>query len=395
MIYADNAATTRLSATALAAMLPYLTEQYGNPSSLYTLGQTAATALAQARETVARCLHCRPEEIVFTSGGSEADNQAILSAARWGKRQGKTHIISTAFEHHAVLHTLQKLEKEGFTVTLLDVHADGRITPQQVEAAITQDTCLVTVMYANNEIGTIQPVGEIGAICRARKVPFHTDAVQAAGHLAIDVGAEQIDMLSLSAHKFHGPKGVGAPYVRKGVPLLPLIEGGAQERRKRAGTENVAGIVGLAAALQTACDHLEANAAKVAALRDKLIDGLAAIPHAALNGDRDHRLPGNVNVCFEGIEGESLLLLLDDRGICASSGSACTSGSLDPSHVLLAIGRPHEVAHGSLRLSLCEENTEAEVDTMLREIPKVVEYLRNMSPVWRELQKGARDYVIQ
>ena len=395
MIYADNAATTRLSATALAAMLPYLTEQYGNPSSLYTLGQTAATALAQARETVARCLHCRPEEIVFTSGGSEADNQAILSAARWGKRQGKTHIISTAFEHHAVLHTLQKLEKEGFTVTLLDVHADGRITPQQVEAAITQDTCLVTVMYANNEIGTIQPIGEIGAICRARKVPFHTDAVQAAWHLAIDVGAEQIDMLSLSAHKFHGPKGVGALYVRKGVPLLPLIEGGAQERRKRAGTENVAGIVGLAAALQTACDHLEANAAKVAALRDKLIDGLAAIPHAALNGDWDHRLPGNVNVCFEGIEGESLLLLLDDRGICASSGSACTSGSLDPSHVLLAIGRPHEVAHGSLRLSLCEENTEAEVDTMLREIPKVVEYLRNMSPVWRELQKGARDYVIQ
>ena len=395
MIYADNAATTRLSATALAAMLPYLTEQYGNPSSLYTLGQTAATALAQARETVARCLHCRPEEIVFTSGGSEADNQAILSAARWGKRQGKTQIISTAFEHHAVLHTLQKLEKEGFTVTLLDVHADGRITPQQVEAAITQDTCLVTVMYANNEIGTIQPVGEIGAICRARKVPFHTDAVQAAGHLAIDVGAEQIDMLSLSAHKFHGPKGVGALYVRKGVPLLPLIEGGAQERRKRAGTENVAGIVGLAAALQTACDHLEANAAKVAALRDRLIDGLAAIPHAALNGDRDHRLPGNVNVCFEGIEGESLLLLMDDRGICASSGSACTSGSLDPSHVLLAIGRPHEVAHGSLRLSLCEENTEAEVDTMLREIPKVVEYLRNMSPVWRELQKGARDYVIQ
>ena len=395
MIYADNAATTRLSATALAAMLPYLTEQYGNPSSLYTLGQTAATALAQARETVARCLHCRPEEIVFTSGGSEADNQAILSAARWGKRQGKTHIISTAFEHHAVLHTLQKLEKEGFTVTLLDVHADGRITPQQVEAAITQDTCLVTVMYANNEIGTIQPIGEIGAICRARKVPFHTDAVQAAGHLAIDVGAEQIDMLSLSAHKFHGPKGVGALYVRKGVPLLPLIEGGAQERRKRAGTENVAGIVGLAAALQTACDHLEANAAKVTALRDRLIDGLAAIPHAALNGDRDHRLPGNVNVCFEGIEGESLLLLLDDRGICASSGSACTSGSLDPSHVLLAIGRPHEVAHGSLRLSLCKENTEAEVDTMLREIPKVVEYLRNMSPVWRELQKGARDYVIQ
>ena len=394
MIYADNAATTRLSATALAAMLPYLTEQYGNPSSLYTLGQTAATALAQARETVARCLHCRPEEIVFTSGGSEADNQAILSAARWGKRQGKTHIISTAFEHHAVLHTLQKLEKEGFTVTLLDVHADGRITPQQVEAAITQDTCLVTVMYANNEIGTIQPIGEIGAICRARKVPFHTDAVQAAGHLAIDVGAEQIDMLSLSAHKFHGPKGVGALYVRKGVPLLPLIEGGAQERRKRAGTENVAGIVGLAAALQTACDHLEANAAKVAALRDKLIDGLAAIPHAALNGDRDHRLPGNVNVCFEGIEGESLLLLLDDRGICASSGSACTSGSLDPSHVLLAIGLPHEVAHGSLRLSVGEYNTDEEMAYIVDNVRQVVAYLRSISPVWDELETGARPHLI-
>ena len=395
MIYADNAATTKMSPVALAAMLPALEDNYGNPSSLHSVGQHAAELLQSAREAMARCLNCKPREILFTSGGSESDNQALLSAAELGRLKGKKHIISTAFEHHAVLHTLQKLEKEGFTVTLLDVHADGRITPQQVEAAITQDTCLVTVMYANNEIGTIQPIGEIGAICRARKVPFHTDAVQAAGHLAIDVGAEQIDMLSLSAHKFHGPKGVGALYVRKGVPLLPLIEGGAQERRKRAGTENVAGIVGLAAALQTACDHLEANAAKVTALRDKLIDGLAAIPHAALNGDRDHRLPGNVNVCFEGIEGESLLLLLDDRGICASSGSACTSGSLDPSHVLLAIGRPHEVAHGSLRLSLCEENTEAEVDTMLREIPKVVEYLRNMSPVWRELQKGARSYVIQ
>ena len=394
-IYVDNAATTKMSPAAMQAMLPYFDQVYGNPSSLHSEGQRAAEALAGARARIATRLGCQPREITFTSGGSEADTQALLSAAHLGARKGKRHIISTAFEHHAVLHTLQKLEKEGFTVTLLDVHADGRITPQQVEAAITQDTCLVTVMYANNEIGTIQPIGEIGAICRARKVPFHTDAVQAAGHLAIDVGAEQIDMLSLSAHKFHGPKGVGALYVRKGVPLLPLIEGGAQERRKRAGTENVAGIVGLAAALQTACDHLEANAAKVTALRDKLIDGLAAIPHAALNGDRDHRLPGNVNVCFEGIEGESLLLLLDDRGICASSGSACTSGSLDPSHVLLAIGRPHEVAHGSLRLSLCEENTEAEVDTMLREIPKVVEYLRNMSPVWRELQKGARDYVIQ
>ena len=395
MIYADNAATTKLSPVALQAMLPYLTEHYGNPSSLYTLGQRAAEALEEARKTVAQCLHCRPEEIYFTSGGSEADNQAIRSAARWGKMRGKTHIISTAFEHHAVLHTLAALEKEGFTVTLLDVGPEGRVTPQQVAQAITDETCLVTIMYANNEIGTIQPIGEIGKVCREKKVTFHTDAVQAVGHLAIDVGAEQIDMLSLSGHKFHGPKGVGALYVRKGVSLSPLIEGGAQERRKRAGTENVAGIVGLAAALKEACDHLEANAAKVAALRDKLIAGLDTIPHGALNGSREDRLPGNVSFCFEGIEGESLLLLLDDKGICASSGSACTSGSLDPSHVLLAIGRPHEVAHGSLRLSLCEENTEAEVDAMVRDIPQVVEYLRNMSPVWRDLQKGDRSYVIQ
>ena len=395
MIYADNAATTKLSPVALQAMLPYLTEHYGNPSSLYTLGQRAAEALEEARKTVAQCLHCRPEEIYFTSGGSEADNQAIRSAARWGKMRGKTHIISTAFEHHAVLHTLAALEKEGFTVTLLDVGPEGRVTPQQVAQAITDETCLVTIMYANNEIGTIQPIGEIGKVCREKKVTFHTDAVQAVGHLAIDVGAEQIDMLSLSGHKFHGPKGVGALYVRKGVTLSPLIEGGAQERRKRAGTENVAGIVGLAAALKEACDHLDANAAKVTALRDKLIAGLAAIPHGALNGSREDRLPGNVSFCFEGVEGESLLLLLDDKGICASSGSACTSGSLDPSHVLLAIGRPHEVAHGSLRLSLCEENTEAEVDAMVRDIPQVVEYLRNMSPVWRDLQKGDRSYVIQ
>ena len=395
MIYADNAATTKLSPVALQAMLPYLTEHYGNPSSLYTLGQRAAEALEEARKTVAQCLHCRPEEIYFTSGGSEADNQAIRSAARWGKMRGKTHIISTAFEHHAVLHTLAALEKEGFTVTLLDVGPEGRVTPQQVAQAITDETCLVTIMYANNEIGTIQPIGEIGKVCREKKVTFHTDAVQAVGHLAIDVGAEQIDMLSLSGHKFHGPKGVGALYVRKGVSLSPLIEGGAQERRKRAGTENVAGIVGLAAALKEACDHLDANAAKVTALRDKLIAGLAAIPHGALNGSREDRLPGNVSFCFEGVEGESLLLLLDDKGICASSGSACTSGSLDPSHVLLAIGRPHEVAHGSLRLSLCEENTEAEVDAMVRDIPQVVEYLRNMSPVWRDLQKGDRSYVIQ
>ena len=395
MIYADNAATTKLSPVALQAMLPYLTEHYGNPSSLYTLGQRAAEALEEARKTVAQCLHCRPEEIYFTSGGSEADNQAIRSAARWGKLRGKTHIISTAFEHHAVLHTLAALEKEGFTVTLLDVGPEGRVTPQQVAQAITDETCLVTIMYANNEIGTIQPIGEIGKVCREKKVTFHTDAVQAVGHLAIDVGAEQIDMLSLSGHKFHGPKGVGALYVRKGVTLSPLIEGGAQERRKRAGTENVAGIVGLAAALKEACDHLDANAAKVTALRDKLIAGLAAIPHGALNGSREDRLPGNVSFCFEGVEGESLLLLLDDKGICASSGSACTSGSLDPSHVLLAIGRPHEVAHGSLRLSLCEENTEAEVDAMVRDIPQVVAYLRNISPVWRDLQKGDRSYVIQ
>ena len=395
MIYADNAATTKLSPVALQAMLPYLSEHYGNPSSLYSLGQQAAEALEEARKTVAQCLHCRPDEIYFTSGGSEADNQAILSAARWGKMRGKTHIISTAFEHHAVLHTLEKLKKEGFTITLLDVGPQGRVTPEQVAQAITDETCLVTIMYANNEIGTIQPIGEIGKICRERKVTFHTDAVQAVGHLAIDVGAENIDMLSLSGHKFHGPKGVGALYVRKGVTLSPLIEGGAQERRKRAGTENVAGIVGLAAALKEACAHLDDNAAKVAALRDKLIAGLEGIPHGALNGSRDGRLPGNVSFCFEGIEGESLLLLLDDKGICASSGSACTSGSLDPSHVLLAIGRPHEVAHGSLRLSLCEENTEAEVDAMIQEIPQVVEYLRNMSPVWRDLQKGDRSYVIQ
>ena len=395
MIYADNAATTKLSPVALQAMLPYLAEHYGNPSSLYSLGQQAAEALEEARKTVAQCLRCRPEEIYFTSGGSEADNQAILSAARWGKLRGKTHIISTAFEHHAVLHTLEKLKKEGFTITLLDVGPQGRVTPEQVAQAITEETCLVTIMYANNEIGTIQPIGEIGKICREKKVTFHTDAVQAVGHLAIDVGAEHIDMLSLSGHKFHGPKGVGALYVRKGVTLSPLIEGGAQERRKRAGTENVAGIVGLAAALQEACAHLDDNAAKVAALRDKLIAGLEGIPHGALNGSREDRLPGNVSFCFEGIEGESLLLLLDDKGICASSGSACTSGSLDPSHVLLAIGRPHEVAHGSLRLSLCEENTEAEVEAMLRDIPQVVEYLRNMSPVWRDLQKGDRSYVIQ
>ena len=395
MIYADNAATTKLSATSLAAMLPSLTEHYGNPSSLHSIGQDAAEALERARQTVAGCLGCRPDEIYFTSGGSEADNQAILSAARNGAARGKRHIISTAFEHHAVLHTLQKLAREGFEVTLLDVHENGIITPQEVADAIREDTCLVTIMYANNEIGSIQPISEIGALCKEKKIPFHTDAVQAAGHLAINVKEQNIDMLSLSGHKFHGPKGTGVLYARKGLLLHNLIEGGAQERRKRAGTENIAGIVGLAAALEEACAHLEENAAKVTALRDKLIDGLSAIPHSVLNGDRTHRLPGNVNFCFEGIEGESMLLLLDDKGICASSGSACTSGSLDPSHVLLAIGRPHEIAHGSLRLSLSEYNTEEEIDAILEAVPQVVEYLRNMSPLWRAMEKGEKPYVIQ
>ena len=395
MIYADNAATTKLSATSLAAMLPYLTEHYGNPSSLHSIGQDAAEALERARQTVAGCLGCRPDEIYFTSGGSEADNQAILSAARNGAARGKRHIISTAFEHHAVLHTLQKLGREGFEVTLLDVHENGIITPQEVADAIREDTCLVTIMYANNEIGSIQPISEIGALCKEKKIPFHTDAVQAAGHLAINVKEQNIDMLSLSGHKFHGPKGTGVLYARKGLMLHNLIEGGAQERRKRAGTENIAGIVGLAAALEEACAHLEENAAKVTALRDKLIDGLSAIPHSVLNGDRTRRLPGNVNFCFEGIEGESMLLLLDDKGICASSGSACTSGSLDPSHVLLAIGRPHEIAHGSLRLSLCEYTTEEEVEYMIREVPRVVEYLRNMSPLWRDKVSGKKEFILK
>jgi cysteine desulfurase len=367
-IYTDNAATTKMSDTALAAMLPCLQDNYGNPSSLHSVGQRAAEALQGARETVARCLGCDPKEIIFTSGGSEADNQAIISAARWGALKGKKHIISTAFEHHAVLHTLKKLEKEGFEVELLPVGTTGTITPEQVAAAIRPDTALVTIMYANNEIGSILPIAEIGAVCREKGVIFHTDAVQAAGHLHIDVKAQNIDMLSLSGHKFHGPKGSGVLYARKGIPLVNIIEGGAQERGKRAGTENLPAIVGMAAALQEACDHIDENAAKVSALRDKLISGLSKIPHSALNGDPVHRLPGNVNFCFEGIEGESLLLLLDAKGICASSGSACTSGSLDPSHVLLAIGRPHEVAHGSLRLSLCEWNTEEEVDIILREV---------------------------
>ena len=388
-IYADNAATTKMSRTAIDAMLPYMETYYGNPSSLHTVGQQAAEALQKARETAAACLGCQPREITFTSGGSEADNQAIVSAARIGARKGKKHIISTAFEHHAVLHTLKKLENEGYEVQLLDVGPTGTVTAQQVADAIREDTCLVTIMYANNEIGSIMPIPEIGAVCQEKGVLFHTDAVQAAGHLHIDVKAQHIDMLSLSAHKFHGPKGVGLLYARQSIPLTNIIEGGAQERGKRAGTENIAGIVSMAAALKEACDHIDENAVKVSALRDKLIAGLSAIPHAALNGDPVNRLPGNVNFCFEGIEGESILLLLDAKGICASP-----SGSLDPSHVLLAIGRPHEVAHGSLRLSLCEWNTEEEVDYMLQVIPEVVAYLRSMSPVWKELVSGKRQFIL-
>ncbi|MDD4716150.1 MAG: cysteine desulfurase NifS, partial [Oscillospiraceae bacterium] len=393
-VYADNAATTKMSRTAIDAMLPYMETAYGNPSSLYNLGQEAAEALDRARETIAKRLGCVSKEITFTSGGSEADNQAILSAAALGARKGKKHIISTAFEHHAVLHTLQKLEREGYEITLLDVHENGIVTPEEVSSAIRRDTCLVTIMYANNEIGTIQPIAEIGAVCREKGVLFHTDAVQAAGHLFIDVGRQNIDMLSLSAHKFHGPKGVGALYAKKGIPLISLIEGGAQERGKRAGTENVPAIMGMAAAFEEACGHMEENAAKVSALRDKLIEGLSKIPHSILNGDRKQRLPGNVNFCFEGIEGESMLLMLDQKGISASSGSACTSGSLDPSHVLLAIGRPHEIAHGSLRLSLSEQNTEEEVDYMRKVIPEVVEYLRHMSPVWRDLVTGKKNFML-
>ena len=393
MVYADNAATTKMSRTAIDAMLPYMETHYGNPSSLYRLGQEAAEALQSARETVAACLGCTPREITFTSGGSEADNQALISAARIGERKGKKH-ISTAFEHHAILHTLKKLEKEGFEVELLPVGPIGTVTAQQVADAIRPDTCLVTTMYANNEIGSILPIAEIGAVCQEKGVLFHTDAVQAAGHLHINVNEQNIDMLSLSGHKFHGPKGTGVLYARQGIPLTNIIEGGAQERGKRAGTENIPAICGMAAALKEACDHIDENAAKVSAMRDKLIEGLSKIPHSAVNGDLVHRLPGNVSFCFEGIEGESLLLLLDQKGICASSGSACTSGSLDPSHVLLAIGRVHDVAHGSLRLSLCEWNTMEEMDYILKCVPEVVEYLRGMSPVWRDLQTGKRTYIL-
>lgn len=394
-IYADNAATTRMSRRAIDAMLPYLSDIFGNPSSLHSIGQEATQALFAARQTVAEQLGCEPRELTFTSGGSEADNMALVSAATLGARKGKKHIISTAFEHHAVLHTLARLEKQGFEVTLLDVHENGLISAEEVEQAIRPDTCLVSVMYANNEIGTIQPIAEIGAVCRAHGVLFHTDAVQAVGHLPIDVVKQNIDLLSLSAHKFHGPKGIGALYARRGIALTNLIEGGAQERGKRAGTENVPAIVSMAAALKEACENMEKNTAYVRALRDRLIEGLSKIPHGALNGDREHRLVGNVSFCFEGIEGESLLLLLDDKGVCASSGSACTSGSLDPSHVLLAIGRPHEVAHGSLRLTLSEENTEEEIDTIIRAVTETVEYLRGFSPVWRDLQSGKRAYILK
>lgn len=393
MIYADNAATTKMSRTAIEAMLPYMDKIYGNPSSLYSFGQDAKEALEDARSRIAAVLGCEPREITFTSGGSEADNQAIFSAARQGEKKGKKHIISTAFEHHAVLHTLEKLKKQGFEITLLDVHKNGIVTPEQVADAIREDTCLVTIMFANNEIGTIQPIAEIGKVCREKQVLFHTDAVQAAGHLHINVKEQNIDMLSLSAHKFHGPKGIGVLYAKKGIVLDNVINGGAQERGKRAGTENIPAIMGMAAALDEAANNLDENAAKLTKLRDRLIEGLDKIPYGELNGDRTNRLPGNVNFCFEGIEGESLLLLLDDKGICASSGSACTSGSLDPSHVLLAIGRPHEVAHGSLRLSINEETTEEDITYMIDAVTDVVTYLRNMSPFWRDLTTGKRTHV--
>ena len=393
-VYADNAATTKISAVALQAMMPAFETYYGNPSSLHSVGQEAKELLENARERIARCIGCEAREIYFTSGGSEADNQAILSAARLGAKKGKKHIISTAFEHHAVLHVLEKLEKEGFQVTYLDVKTNHNITAQDVKNAIREDTCLVTVMYANNEIGSVLPIREIGAVCKEAGVIFHTDAVQAVGHLAIDVKKENIDMLSLSGHKFHGPKGVGALYCRRGIMLSNVIDGGAQERGKRAGTENLPAICGMVAALEESLSNLEENSAKVTALRDKLISGLSQIPHCALNGDPKNRLPGNVSFCFEGIEGESLLLLLDMKGVQASSGSACTSGSLDPSHVLLAIGRIHDVAHGSLRLSLCEYNTEEEIDHILTVVPEVVAYLRSISPVWRDLQTGKREYIL-
>lgn len=393
-VYADNAATTCVSKTALDAMMPYLTEQYGNPSSLYAFAQNAKEALENARKTVADIIGAQPKEIYFTSGGSEADNQAIVSMAKVGALKGKKHLISTKIEHHAVLHTLKKLEKEGFEVTLLDVHEDGVVRLEDLEAAVREDTALVTIMFANNEIGTVQPIKEIGEFCRARKIPFHTDAVQAAGHMPINVQEMNIDLLSMSGHKFHAPKGVGVLYAKTGMPLFNIIEGGAQERGKRAGTENIPGIVALAAALKESVDNMEANTAKIIPMRDKLFAELSKIPHSKINGSLEHHVPGTVNMCFEGIEGESLLLLLDAKGVCASSGSACTSGSLDPSHVLLSLGLPHEVAHGSLRLSIGEYNTMEEIDHIIKVVPEVVSYLRDISPVWEELENGTKKHLI-
>lgn len=394
-IYADNAATTKMSRAAIDEMIPYMSEIYGNPSSLHSAGQAAAEALCSARERIAAVIGCAAKEITFTSGGSESDNQAIATAAKLGEAKGKKHIVSAAFEHHAVLHTLEALKKQGFEITLLDVGEFGLVTAEQVKNAIREDTCLVTIMYANNEIGTVQPIAEIGAVCREAGVIFHTDAVQAVGHLNINVAEQNIDMLSFSAHKFHGPKGIGVLYARKGIVLKNVIYGGAQERGKRAGTENIPAIMGMAKALENAASNIEANSVKLTKMRNRLIEGLSEIPHSILNGDREKRLPGNVNFCFEGIEGESLLLLLDDKGIAASSGSACTSGALDPSHVLLALGRPHEIAHGSLRLSLSEENTDEEIEYIIKSVKEVVEYLRNMSPVWRDLISGKKEFVIK
>ncbi len=393
-VYADNAATTPMCEKAIAVMSDCLKNNYGNPSSLYSLGQRAKETLENARCDIAECIGASPKEIYFTSGGSEADNQAIVTAAYLGAKKGKKHIISTKFEHHAVLHTLEALQKQGFEITLLDVHENGVVTPEQVESALREDTALVTVMYANNEIGTVQPISEIGAVCREHGVLFHTDAVQAVGHIKVDVVKDNIDMLSVSAHKFHGPKGIGILYAKRGIALQNIIYGGAQERGKRAGTENTAAAAAMAEALKIACGNLEKNSEYISGLRDRLIEGLSKIPHSKLNGDRDKRLPGTVNFCFEGIEGESLLLMLDDKGIQASSGSACTSGSLDPSHVLLALGLPHEVAHGSLRLSISEYNTLEEIEYIIEEVPKVVDFLRSMSPVWEELENGQRKHII-
>ena len=394
MIYADNAATTKMSEAAIRELVAVNENTFGNPSTLYSIGQSAKEVLEKAREKVAAVIGAEPNEIYFTSGGSEADNQAIISAAENGRKSGKMHIVSTAFEHHAVLHTLEKLRKEGFDVTLLDVHENGIVIPSEVEEAIRDDTCLVTVMFANNEIGTIQPIAEIGEICRRKGVPLHTDAVQAMGHTAVNVNDLKVDMLSASAHKFHGPKGVGFLYARKGMRLTNLIEGGEQERGKRAGTENVPGIAAMAVALEEAVGNMQEYADRLTPIRDRIIDGLSRIPHSALNGDAVRRLPGNINFCFEGIEGESLLLLLDDRGIQASSGSACTSGSLDPSHVLLAIGRVHDVAHGSLRLSIGEDITEEDADYIVKSVGEVVEYLRSFSPVWRDLMNGKMQFIL-